>query len=315
MLTSGHITAILKRMEQLGPGIPLTTSSKEKHVHMKLENDFYQSKPSRIERYAPRFSNPKSIQLCLKILCKTWVEYLQLYTERTHGLFERSECPWESTERAIVSTLAAAIMRKLPGSIVIEESRVLKPGKNAEQSADKASDRGRCDLWASVPELTPDVPLFNFYLEAKKSLRPKSSKALEKHLLSKYGISKLFRDLMKSNPKSLTQRSAYRNDQGRKHEHYIIGLLVTPLAPVGGDVEEIKRIMERVFESRHKLYVRTKKTGAGFLDDQRHMARYPTVALILFDPNGEHPGAIASFTVLGSTNSLSARGAAKQKIK
>jgi hypothetical protein len=265
--------------------------------------------------YAPRFSNPKSVQNCLNILCETWVEYLQHYTERAYELFKTSEYPWESTERAIVSTLAAAIMRKLHGSIVIEESRVIKPGEKMVEGAKKTSDRGRCDLWASVPSLTPDVPLFNFYLEAKKSLRPKSSKALDTHLLSKYGISKLFRDFMKSNPKSLTQRSAYRNDKGRKHEHYIIGLLVTPIAPGERDINKIKEILKRVFESSHKLYVRTEETRTDFHNDRRHMARYPTVALILFGPNGERPGMIASFTVLGSTNSLSASGAAKQKSK
>jgi hypothetical protein len=315
MLTSGHIIAVLKRMEELGRGIPPTTSLKEIPVRMKLEYDFYMSEPSLIERYAPRFSNPESVQLCLKVLCKTWVGYLQHYTERAYELFGRSECPWESTERAIVSTLAAAIMRKLPGSIVIEESRVLKPGKERDQSAKKPNDLGRCDLWASVPKLTSDVPYFNFYLEAKKSLRPKNAKGLEEHLLSKYGISKLFRDFMKGHPRRLTQRSAYRNDKERKHEHYIVGLLVTPLAPGVGDFKEMKKILGRVFENSHKLYVRTDEAGADFRNDRRHMARYPTVALILFDPNGGRPGMIASFTVMGSTNSLSASGSAKQKSK
>jgi hypothetical protein len=120
---------------------------------------------------------------------------------------------------------------------------------------------------------------------------------------------------MKSNPKSLTQRSAYRNDKERKHEHFIIGLLVTPLSPGEGDIEEIKKILGRVFENSHKLYVRAEETGADFRNDRRHIARYPTVALILLDRNGVHPGAIASFTVLGSTNSPSASGAAKQKSK
>lgn len=315
MLTSGHIIAVLKRMEQLGRKTRPTASSKEIPMHYKIEHDTYKSEPSPLERYAPRFANPESIQLCLKFLCEAWAEYLQHYTERAYDLFGRSECPWKGTERAIVSTLAAAIMRKLPGSIVIEESRVLKPGKQRDQSAKKPNDLGRCDLWASVPKLPSDGHFFNFYLEAKKSLRPKSTKGLEKHLLSKYGISKLFRDFMKGHPKRLTQRSAYRNDKERKHEHFIIGLMITPLAPVGADFKEIKKILRRVFENSHKLYVRTGKTGADFRNDRRHMARYPTVALILRDPNGEHPGTIASFTVLGSTNSLSASRTAKQKSK
>ena len=111
-------------------------------MHMKLEHDVYRSKQSPKERYAPRFSNHESVQFCIGKLCETWVEYLQHYTERAYELFKKPECPWESTERAIVSTLAAAIMRNLPGSIVIEESRVLKPGKEMEQSARKASDLG-----------------------------------------------------------------------------------------------------------------------------------------------------------------------------
>ena len=304
MLSSGHIIAVLKRMEELGRGIPPTISSKEIPMHMKLEHGVYQSKRSLKEGYPSRFWNPESIQLCLERLCETWVEYLEHYTERAYELFQKPECPWVSTERAIVSTLAAAIMRKMRDAIVIEESRVLKPGNTA-------SDRGRCDLWASVPTLTSDIPLFNFYLEAKKSRQPKSSEALEKHLLSEYGISKLFRDFMKGDPNRLTQRSAYRNDKERKHEHYVVGLLVTPLAPGKADIKEIKEILERVFEKLHKLYVQPEKKGARFRDDWRHMARYPTVALILSDPNGVHPGMIASFTVLGSTNSLSASGAAK----
>lgn len=304
MLTSGHIIAILKRMEQLGRGIRPTTSSKEIPMHMKLEHDFYLSEPSTIKGYPPRFANQRSVQRCLKTLCTSWVEYLQHYTDRTYVLFGGSECPWDSTERGIVSALAAAIMRNLPGSIVVEESRVLKPGKERDQRAKKPNDRGQCDLWASIPKLASDVPSFNFYLEAKKSLKPKSINGLGTHLLSKYGISKLFRDFKKGHRKRLTDRSPYRNDKKRKHEHYTIGLLITPLAPKERDINGIKETLGRVFENSHKLFVRPEETGSDFRNDRRHIARYPTVALILLDPRRKHSGMIASFTVLGSTNSL-----------
>src|ERR1700678_654598 len=66
MLTSGHLIAVLKRMEQLGRGTPAANSSKEIPMHMKLEHHFYKSKESTLERYPPRFSNPDSIQLCLE---------------------------------------------------------------------------------------------------------------------------------------------------------------------------------------------------------------------------------------------------------
>ena len=313
MLTSGHIIAVLKRMEQIGRGISLTTSSKETPIQMKLEHRIYVSKPSAIAGYGPRFANQRSIQCCLGKICKKWFEYLEHYAEQTQDLFGKSECPWKEMEPAIVSTLAAAIMRKLPDSIVIEELRVVKPGKERKQSAKNKNDIGRCDLWASIPRLVSDISL-NFYLEAKKSYRPKNSKELEKHLSSKNGISKVFRDFMKGHRKRLTDRSPYRNDKDRKHDHYFIGLLVTPLAPEMRDIDEIKEILEHIFEKRRNIYVQKEKTGEGYRNDRRRMARYPTVALIFLGPNGE-PGMIASFTVLGSTNSLSASGAAKQNSK
>ena len=277
-------------------------------MQKKLESYIYESEPSTIKGYPPRFANQKRIQDCLKNLCETWVEYLQHYTERTNDLFGKTECAWSSTERAIVSTLAASIMREFRSSIVLEESRVLKPGN-------VASDRGRCDLWASIPELTSDVPIFNFYLEAKKSRQPKSYEALKPHLLSKYGISKLFRDFKKGHLKKLTDRSPFRNDRDRKHEHYVIGLLVTPLASKERDINGIKEKLVSVFENSHKLFVRPEEAGMDFLNDRRHIARYPTVALILVDPNDKHPGMIASFTVLASTNRLLASGTAKPKSK
>lgn len=312
MLTSGHIIAVLKRMEQLGRAIP---PKKDFFMHMELKYDFYESEPSTRERYPSRFANPQSIQACLRTIGEAWAAYLNHYTERTSKLFHKSECPWTSTERAIVSTISAAIMRKMPDSIVIEESRVPKLGKTSEPGSKQTSGRGRYDLWASVPNLTPDVPFFNFYLEAKKSLRPKNAKSLEKHLSGGYGISKLFRDLVKRSPEVLTQRSAYRNDKNRKHEHYVIGLLVTPLAPAEGDIEKIKMTLKSVFEKLQKIDLRAKKAGISFRNDSRHMARYPTVAVILVDREGKQPGTIASFTVLGSTNALSASGATKQKKK
>jgi hypothetical protein len=135
----------------------------------------------------------------------------------------------------------------------------------------------------------------------------------EKYLAGKYGVSKIFRDFMTSDPGILSQRSAYRGSELRKHEHYIIGLLITPLEPGEWEAAEIKSILERTFERNQKLYLRAGETGSGFRNDRRHMARYSTVALTVFDPGVEHPGMVASFTVLGSTRKLSASWAANRK--
>ena len=243
MLSAHHISAILRRMETLKDQVQQEAGPEGGTSQLIFKHHIYRSKPSKTERYAPRFGNPYWIQDRLKRICEAWAGYLQNYTDRTAELFGNAECPWESTERGIVSTLSAAITRSFPGSIVHEESRVLKPGQEAVKTAKKKSNLGRCDLWASIPDLTPRLPPFNFYLEAKKSLRPKDSAGLEKHLTGKYGISKIFRDYMVSNPRSLSQRSAFRHDEKRKHEHFTIGLLVTPLRPGEGEMKATQKFL------------------------------------------------------------------------
>jgi len=235
-------------------------------------------------------------------VCKKWKGYLESYLTKTERLFGESEYPWEGTERELVSTLSASITRGFPGSIVLGEGRVTKPGQATNLRSNKKTDSGFCDLWFSIPETANGKPVFSAYLEAKKTANPKGLRTLQRHLAGKYGISKLFKDYLKSSSRGLlAQRSAYGNS--RKHEHYVIGLLIVPLSNGKGEPEEIDSILQSTFEKGHKLFLRPNEGGLHV--DRRRMARYPTVSLIV-TPTDERSGMLASFTVLGSTKKLSA---------
>lgn len=126
------------------------------------------------------------------------MRYLQDYVDQTTKLFEAPELPWKGNERALVSSLAAAIIRGFPSSLAVEEGRVPRTGKVS---------RGRGDLWSTIP--ARNGSRFSFYLEAKRSDRSKKPEALLAYLRGHDGVSALYRDYAKSlnNPKS--KLSAY----------------------------------------------------------------------------------------------------------
>ncbi|HEV2326445.1 MAG TPA: hypothetical protein VGS10_21080 [Terracidiphilus sp.] len=268
---------------------------------MELKYGLFKSRILEEGRYSSRFTNSGTIQLHLEKICKAWRKYLEFHIARTSTLFNKGELPWLNTERAIVGSLAASIIRAFPNSIVLEESRVVKPGRDASESAIKAKGWGRCDLWASIED--KGAGDFSFYLEAKKSYHLWNVHNLQDFLLGWYGIGKMFRDYLKSHPQTLTQRSPYQKK--RRHPHYVLGMLVAPLKKTESNYEEIREILKRVFEETHCLPTAEAKADW----KRRHMARYPTVAIIITDPARRSPGFIASFTVLGASRDLVAKTA------
>lgn len=266
---------------------------------MELEYQSFKSDVPGDGRYRSRFAEPEIIQSRLAKICEAWETYLKFHIDRTEILFNKPELPWLNTERAIVSTLSSSIARAFPNSIVMEECRVAKPGRGGNSSAIKSKDWGRCDLWASINDKAGD---FSFYLEAKKSFHDWNVHNLGDFLLGKYGIGKMFRDYLKSHPQRLTQRSPYHQVH-RRHPHYILGMLVTPLQKTESNYQEIRKILKCVFEDTHDLPTAEEKADW----KRRHMARYPTVGMIVTDSAHRKPGFIASFTVLGATRGLVAK--------
>lgn len=272
---------------------------------MDLEYQIFKSDFEEDGRYRSRFAKPAVIQSHLKNICLAWKNYLQFHVARTANLFKESELPWLNTERAIVSSLAASIVRAFPNSVILEECRVVKPGRDGNLAALKSKDWGRCDLWTSIEDSAAGD--FSFYLEAKKSFHCWNADNLRDFLLGWYGLGKLFRDYLKGHPQTLTQRSPYQ--EARRHPHYVIGMLVTPLEKTESDYGDIHKILKDVFEKTHDLP--TAETMAEW--KRRHMARYPTVAMTVTDSAHRQPGFIASFTVLGASRELVAKYGKKMK--
>jgi hypothetical protein len=214
------------------------------------------------------------------------VSYLQDFVNQTTKLFEAPELPWKGTERAMVSSLAAAIIRHFPSSLVVEEVRVPRTGKAAW---------GRCDLWASIPGLPHAGTRFSFYLEAKKPGRSKRPEALLAFLKSQRGVSRLYRDYGKSHPNPISKLSAYTKLSNRVHEHYVIGMLVT---------RKIEATLHEVFENRQAITLRNSSEGE-VQKRKRSLGRLPTVAVVVL-PNDGQSGILATFTVFGSTSELRA---------
>jgi hypothetical protein len=263
---------------------------------MKLAQHMFKSDAPADPEHRCHFGDKAAIQTSLSEVCDVWVAYLQDYVDRTESLFGHPELPWENTERAIVSTLSTAIARGFKKSSVIEEHRVTKFGKH-----------GRCDLWASIPECVCAGSPFSFYLEAKKSVTPKSTGTLKEYLKGHYGISKLFRDYLKSHSNRIAKLSAYSKiPKGRKHDHYVIGLLITQLEAGQEYDQSIDEALIAVFQKW--LRVRLKPNRAGESSDRsRRMGRFPTVALTLIPDDPKSTGMIASFTVFGATRQLLAK--------
>lgn len=265
------------------------------------------------EKYGPRFKNQSEIQNCLTEVSKAWLTYLEDYVTGTGELFKKPEIPWDRNEQVIVSTLAGAISRCFRESLVIEEFPVSKP---SNQRLEKKTDRGRCDLWASIPELKVGNQQFSFYLEAKKAITAKTPPMASAYLKTDRGIGRIFRDYLKSvagKSGKIRTLSPYRNLENRKKlNHFVVGMLVTPLklrVPNSEDefpLGEILEILKDNFDGRVKLKGISEGEGA---IRARRLKRHPSVVLIVF-PTNRSTGMIASFTVLAATREFLERQSA-----
>lgn len=242
------------------------------------------------------FVDSATIQSSLEVVCNAWVSYLQEFVNQTTKLFGNAELPWKVNERATVSSLAAAIIRYIPGSLVVEEGRVPKTGKAAS---------GRCDLWASIPDPKHAGTRFSFYLEAKRSDRSKRPEALSAFLKSDKGVSSLFRDYGKIQRNPISKLSAYEKLPKREHEHFVIGLLVTRLKAVEKDSAKIVATLHEVFENRQTIVLGKRSDGKD-QTRKRGLGRLPTVAFWVL-PSDDQSGFLASFTVFGSTKEFLAK--------
>jgi len=219
---------------------------------MKLRTYFFQTEKSKDPKYGPFFHSQEKIQSSLHKICNAWVTHLQCHIEQTNILFQSPEHPWEDVERAIVSTLAAAIIRSFSHSLVLEECRVEKPGSKSNQNSNKSSNSGRCDLWATIPELKVCGEDFSFYLEAKKSDKPKTAVQLSHYLNTDRGVSRLFNDYLKSNPGKIRKLIPYSKLKSRKHEHYVMSMLVMPLKRTDSDPDD-EDLFKKIEDTLHNI--------------------------------------------------------------
>ncbi len=262
---------------------------------MSLKHEYFTSNPP--EDYYPFFLEHRSIQGALENICEKWVAYLESHIELTGKLFNEPEIPWKHTERAIVSTLSAAISKGFPDSLVIEERDVVKTGNK--------NGKGRWDLWATIPELKVASEQFSFYLEAKRSQTPKTTDTLLHYLNTDRGVSRIFNDYLKCAGEKIKKLSPYGKLGGRVHPHYVIGLLVMPLERNPKDPSDVRcypgvdTILHDVFDNWHTI----KTKSSSIPEIKRRLGRFPTAALILEPQNG-HTGMIAVFTVIGATQEL-----------
>jgi hypothetical protein len=240
------------------------------------------------------FVAPEMIQSSLKKVCLAWVDYLQDFVDQTTKLFEAPELPWLCNERAMVSSLAAAIIRHFPNSIVVEECRVPRVRK---------APWGRCDLWASIPDRSHAGGRFNFYLEAKKSNFEITPDTLLDFLKSRWGMGRLIRTYTKNHAKPRSRLSAYIDLTGRVHEHYVIGMLVTRLTAGKNVSATVRRNLHQFFENRQTIEVRWKRINGVITRGKRNLGRFPT-AVVAVLPDDGNPGMLAIFTVFGSTREL-----------
>jgi hypothetical protein len=196
---------------------------------------------------------------------------------------------------------------------VIEELSVSKP---SNPRLKKKTDHGRCDLWASIPELKVGNQQFSFYVEAKKAITAKTPLNAGTYLKTDRGIGRIFRDYLKSvtgNSGKIRTLSPYRNLENRKKlNHFVVGMLVMPLklaVPNSEDefpLGEIFEMLKDNFDGRVKLKGVSEGESA---IRARRLKRHPTVALIVF-PTNRNTGMIATFTVLAATRGLLERQSA-----
>lgn len=243
------------------------------------------------------FVAPEMIQSSLKKVCVAWADYLQDFVNQTTKLFEAPELPWLCNEREMVSSLAAAIIRYFPSSLVVEECRVPRVRK---------APWGRCDLWASISDRSHPGGRFNFYLEAKKSKSEITPGKLSAFLKSRWGVRRLTRSHAKSQANPRSKLSAFIHLTDRTHEHYVIGTLVTRLKADKNDSATIKRTLHQVFENSQMIETSWKRTNGVATKGKRNLVRLPTVAVAVLPDDGKS-GMLAIFTVVGSTRELLAK--------
>ncbi len=265
---------------------------------VEIQSSIFKSDPAERQGSGSRFRNQSIIQGALYAICENWVSYLKNYVNQTGSgdLFDEPELPWKDTERAMVGTLSSSISRSFPGSVVLEEGRV-----------QKGESKGRCDLWASIPNLGIDGLPFSFYLEAKRSQSTRGTGSLTRFLKSKNGISKLFRDYAKGRTGKLTQRSAYSNRKDRSHDHYVIGLLISQLKTSESDFKTAGDSLMKISKEILDFELKSTKEDSGTPEAKtRRLDRFPMVAVTVLPEEKRLLGMIAVFIVLGSTKELSA---------
>ena len=236
---------------------------------------------------SPRFQDHERVQRALRGVCEAWRNYLANYVKQTTKEFHGTpKLPWEEKERALVSTLMAAVARSYKKAAVISELPVAKKGTRTKTSW--------CDAWGTIPEIRLCGHSFSFYLEAKISLKPKPVQTLAKRLAGNYGIAKMFRDYEKNSGQRLRQKSPFVREKNRKHEHYSIAMLMIPIYANKTDLGSMRRVLEDAFTRKMKFQLKYKRIS-------RTMSKYPTVGLIALGDGPNQPSMITSLTVLGCT--------------
>lgn len=264
---------------------------------VKLESKFFESMPAEPGSIGPRFKTQTAIQTSIKAICEKWTDYLKRYVEQTENLFAKAELPWMDTERAAVSTLSASISQSFKDSLVLEECRVPKPATS--------SGKGRCDLWAFIPELRVSKTRLAFYLEAKKT-SARNDDVLVNVLKGKLGISKLFRDYSKVKPggQRLTHRVPYSKLRGRECDYYSIGLLIVELGLEIRRTDKVHDALQETFEGKLPFKMKPIVAKGTPKTKSRRLNRFPTVALIVIPDDPNRNGMVAIFMVTGSTHKL-----------
>ncbi len=165
---------------------------------------------------------------------------------------------------------------------------------------------------APYPPSLPSGDAFNFYLEAKRTNAQLTADRLEGFLLGASGLSRLFRDFAKGKPGKVTHTSPYETRSGRKHEHFVIGMLVFRLKPGERDTVEIKKQFDLAVGRR--LECKKKDIREGENDKKkRTLKRLPTVALVVTSTDDKVEGMMAVFTVIGATKALRFKATAPRK--
>ena len=241
-----------------------------------------------------RFKNHHELQAKLIEICNNWFEYLVLYRNNSQLLYN-NKMPWEHSERALVSTLAASIARSCQQAMILEELPVSKYKYTTSMNNhnEKESYNGRCDLWVTNLISEKDKEPFTFFLEAKWFGTPRRINENAK-LISNKGIGMVFKDFAKiQTDGKITQISKFKSSV----HHYAISMLTVPVLLSGKNAEEdlaeIKDMLGGIFnnEKAHKFKT-TKKE-----EKNKILNRYPTVGLII-NPTEKHPGMITILTVL-----------------